>query len=403
MSRAFLSRRDMIAGAMALAPAVRFGRAYAAPAMSGRLLVVFLRGAYDALNVVIPTGADFYYEARPTIGLGKPDPVNPQAPLALDSDWSLHPALKNSILPFWRKKQIAFVPFAGTSDVSRSHFETQDTIEMGQPVGARRDYTSGFMARLANVSARQRSSIAFTDQLPLCFRGGTHPIPNLSLANVGKPVNPRQAQLIESMYQNHASLAQSVGEGFQVRDTAFQTLDEEMRASGRGAVTSKGFQLAARRIGILMQSHYNLAFVDVGGWDTHVNQGGLTGALANRIGDFGQGLVAFADAIGPDAWRTTTVVVVSEFGRTFRENGSKGTDHGHGSIYWVLGGGVMGGRMAGEQIALSPRTLNDGRDLPVLTDYRGLIGGIAMRQFGLNADQVGRVFPDAKSVELRLL
>lgn len=403
MSRAFLSRRDMIASTLALSPMVRFGSAYAAPAMDGRLLVVFLRGAYDALNVIIPTGADFYHEARPTIGLGKPDPDNPQAPLPLDSEWSLHPALKSSILPFWQKKQLAFVPFAGTSDVSRSHFETQDTIEMGQPVGARRDYTSGFMARLANVSARQRSAIAFTDQLPLCFRGRTQSIPNLALAAVRKPVNPRQAQLIESMYTDHGSLAQSVGEGFQVRDMAFQTLDEEMRASGRGAVSSKGFQLAARRIGTLMQSHYNLAFVDIGGWDTHVNQGGLTGALASRIGDFGQGLATFANAIGPKAWLTTTVVVVSEFGRTFRENGSKGTDHGHGSIYWVLGGGVTGGRLAGEQVVLSPRTLNDGRDLPVLCDYRGLIGGIAMRQFGLGADHMDRVFPETKPIELQLL
>lgn len=403
MNRVYLSRRDMIAATMTMAPMIAFGRAFAAPNAGGRLLVVFLRGAYDALNVIIPTSTDFYYEARPTIGLGKPDPHDPKTPVPLDSEWSLHPALKQSILPLWQKKQIAFIPFAGTNDVSRSHFETQDTIEMGQPVGQRRDYRSGFMARLAGVTERGDSSIAFTDQLPLCFRGSNSSIPNLALANVGKPVNPRQAQLIESMYQSHAGLAQSVKEGFQVRDTAFQTLNEEMKASGRGAVTSKGFQLAAQRIGTLMQSHYNLAFVDVGGWDTHVNQGGLTGTLASRIGDLGQGLVAFADAIGPEAWRTTTVVVVSEFGRTFRENGAKGTDHGHGSIYWVLGGGVAGGRMAGEQVALSPKTLNDGRDLPVLTDYRGLIGGLVMRQFGLNATQVGKVFPSTLPTNLRLL
>ncbi len=398
-----LHRRDLLRGAAAMAPMVIAGQAFAAPQAGSRLLVVFLRGAYDATNIVVPTGSDFYYRSRPTIAIAKPDPADPKAALALDGDWSLHPALKDSILPLWQQRQIAFVPFAGTDDMSRSHFETQDTIELGQPIGGSRNYGSGFMARLAEMLGRGDRPISFTDQLPLCFRGDPAPVPNLGLANVGKPIDARQATLIESMYGSKGPLAQSVAEGFQVRDTVFKTLDEEMKAAGRGAVSSKGFELSARRVGTLMRDQFNLAFVDVGGWDTHVNQGNATGYLADRIGELGRGLAGFVDAIGPEAWRSTTVVVLSEFGRTFHENGDKGTDHGHGSVYWVMGGGVDGGRLAGPQTKLAAATLNQGRDLPVMTDYRSLIGGLLARQYGLSPDRLARVFPNARPSDLRLV
>lgn len=402
-----LDRRELLLGAAATAPLLVAGRAFAAPQAGSRLLVIFLRGAYDAANVIAPTSSDFYHASRPTIALGKPNPADPNAPIALDADWSLHPALKDSIYPLWQKKQIAFIPFVGTDDMSRSHFETQDTIELGQPIGGHRDYNSGFMARLASALGQDKP-ISFTDQLPLCFRGGPV-IPNVGLAAVGsKPaVPPKDAQLIASMYKGQHSgssdLGSAVAEGFQVRDRVFQTVDQEMKQAGRGAVSPKGFELSARRIGRLMRDQFNLAFVDVGGWDTHVNQGGAQGYLATHVGELGRGLAGFVDEIGPDAWQNTTVVVVSEFGRTFHENGDKGTDHGHGSIYWVLGGGVQGGQMVGPQVALSQATLNQGRDLPVLTDYRALIGGLAARQYGLGADRLARVFPSAKPIDLRLL
>ncbi|MDQ1157480.1 uncharacterized protein (DUF1501 family) [Sphingomonas sp. SORGH_AS 950] len=398
-----LHRRDLLKGTAAMAPMVVAGRAFAAPQAGSRLLVVFLRGAYDAVNIISPSGSDFYRQSRPTIALARPDPADPHAPLPLDADWALHPALKDTILPLWQARQIAFVPFAGTDDMSRSHFETQDTIELGQPVGGHRDYGSGFMARLADILGTGERPIAFTDQLPLCFRGGEDPIPNLALANVGKPIDQRQAALIQSMYAGHPELARSVSEGFAVRDTVYRTLDQEMKAASRGAVSPKGFALSAQRIGTLMRDRFNLAFVDVGGWDTHVNQGGATGYLADRIGELGRGLAGFVQAIGPEAWRTTTVVVVSEFGRTFRENGDRGTDHGHGSIYWVLGGDVSGGRMAGEQVALSAATLNQNRDLPVLTDYRALIGGLVGRQFGLSGERLATLFPGTRASDLKLV
>ncbi len=398
-----MHRRDLLKHAALLAPLVVAGRAFAAPAAGGtRLLVVFLRGAYDAANIVAPVGSDFYHQARPTIGLARPDAANPNAALPLDGDWGLHPALKETIYPLWQRREIAFVPFAGTDDLSRSHFETQDTLELGQPVGGSRDYRSGFMARLAAMLAQDKP-IAFTDQLPLCFRGGPT-VPNIALGGGGKPtIDARAQQLIEAMYGGKDGLAGSVREGFAVREAVFQSLSEEMQAASRGAVSAKGFELSARRIGRLMRDQFNLAFLDVGGWDTHVNQGGAQGYLAGRIGELGRGLAGYADEIGAEAWRNTTVVVVSEFGRTFRENGDHGTDHGHGSVYWVMGGAVRGGRMAGPQVALSPATLNQARDLPVLTDYRGLIGGLVARQYGLGADRLQRLFPNAKPATLELI
>jgi len=412
-----VSRRSLLKSAVLAAPALISARAFAAPApANNRFLLVFLRGAYDATNIIVPTGSDFYYAVRPTIAIAKPSsvsgPSDPNAALPLDADWGLHPALKDTMLPLWQAKQLAFVPFAGTDDMSRSHFETQDTIELGQTIGGSRNYTSGFMGRLADVLGAGRAggvkTIAFTQNVPIAFRGGPV-VPNIAIgtANQKPLVDARQAKLIDAMYAGRhmggVDLGYATSEGFAVRDEVFTSISDEMEKAGRGAVTAKGFELAARRIGHLMRSDFNLAFVDVGGWDTHVNQGGATGNLANRIGELGRGLTGFIAELGPQAWQTTTVVVISEFGRTFHENGNKGTDHGHGSIYWVLGGGVHGGRMAGAQVALSAQTLNQGRDLPVLTDYRALIGGIFAGQYSLSASQLGQIFPGAGPRNLGLV
>jgi uncharacterized protein (DUF1501 family) len=285
--------------------------------------------------------------------------------------------------------------------MSRSHFETQDTIEMGQPIGGSRNYGSGFMSRLAGQLTGV-TPIAFTDQMPLIFRGGA-PIPNIAINQVGKPgVDPREAQLIEGMYQGQA-LAPAVKEGFTVRDEVYSSISQEMTAASRGAVSPKGFELSARRIARLMQTQFNLGFVDVGGWDTHVNQGGATGYLAGRLGELGRGLAGYADEIGPAAWNDTVVVVISEFGRTFRENGDKGTDHGHGGAFWVMGGGVRGGKVLGRQMDLTEASLNQNRDYPVLNDYRGVMGGLFRRMYGLNATRLDAVFPGAAPAELGLV
>jgi uncharacterized protein (DUF1501 family) len=402
-----ISRRNLLAMSLASGVLTAGGRAFAVPAVrETRLLVIFLRGAYDAANIVVPVASDFYYEARPSIAIARPDPANPKAAVPLDADWGLHPALADSLYPLWQKRQIAFVPFAGTDDMSRSHFETQDTIELGQPIGGDRDYRSGFMGRLAGIIGSSHP-IAFSSQVPIAFHNSALQVPNLAVTSVTKPIfDVRQQAVIEAMYATPAAQALApqvaVQQGFAVREEAYSSLQDEMAKSGRGAVNARGFEVQARRMGALMRDRFNLAFLDVGGWDTHTNQGGADGQLASKIGDLGRGLAAFAQESGPN-WQNTTVIVISEFGRTFHENGDKGTDHGHGSVYWVLGGSVRGGRVTGPQVRLSDETLNQQRDLPVLTDYRALLGGIFARHYGLRPAQVSRVFPQARPVDLDLL
>lgn len=401
-----MNRRDLLKAVAALAPAALTttiaGRVWAAPATDAKLLVVFLRGAYDAANVLVPVSSSFYYESRPNLAIAKPDVGNPNAAVALDADWGLHPALRDSLAPLWTSREIAFVPFAGTSDdTTRSHFETQDTIELGQSTKGSRDYRSGFMSRLAAELTRVKP-IAFTEQLPLIFRGQAE-IPNIALGNVGKPgVDDRQAELIKQMYAK-TKLASAVAEGFRVRDEVVKSIADEMTAANRGAVSPRGFELSARRIGRLMREQFNLGFVDVGGWDTHVNQGAATGYLADRLGELGRALAGFREEIGSAAWRDSVVVVISEFGRTFRENGDRGTDHGHGSVYWVLGGGLNGGRIAGEQIKVAQPSLFENRDYPVLTDYRALFAGLVQRMYGLDAAALQRIFAGVRPADLGLV
>jgi uncharacterized protein (DUF1501 family) len=152
----------------------------------------------------------------------------------------------------------------------------------------------------------------------------------------------------------------------------------------------------------MMRDKYALGFIDVGGWDTHVNQGGATGALANKLEELGRGLAAYKQEMG-SMWKNTTVVVMSEFGRTFRENGKRGTDHGHGSVYWVLGGGQKGGRVLGEQVRLEQAALFQNRDYPVLNEYRAVLGGIFASVYGLNAQQMDNVFAGVKPQNFGLI
>jgi len=392
-----MRRRDFLKVLSLTSPLTVAGRLYAATQTQSRLLVVFLRGAYDAANVIIPVSSEFYYESRPTVAVAKPNNADPNASLTLDRDWALHPALRDSIYSLYRKGQVAFVPFAGTDDVSRSHFETQDTIELGQSIHKSRDYRSGFMSRLV-AQLTGVEPIAFTDQLPLTFRGAST-IPNIAINTVAKSsVDDRQAKLIESMYGG-TELAPQVVEGFAVRDEVYKTVTAEMQEANRKAISPKGFELAARRIGGLMKSKFNLGFIDVGGWDTHVNQGGANGYLAGRVGELGRGLAGFAEAIGP-VWKDTVVVVISEFGRTFRENGDRGTDHGHGSVYWLMGGGIKGGRLLGEQVKVAQSTLFQNRDYPVINEYRAILGGMFRRVYGLQPDRLQKIFPDVQPKDL---
>jgi uncharacterized protein (DUF1501 family) len=395
-----MNRRQLLTFA-ASAPALTFaGRLFATPPANGRFLLVFLRGGYDCANLLIPYSSSYYYEARPHIAIARPVAGDGPGALALDADWALAPVVRDSLASLFAARELAFIPFAGTDDVSRSHFETQDSLELGQPVASARDYRSGFLARLAGV-LNGPAPIAFTDSLPLVFRGSKD-IPNISLKSLGKPAfDSRQSDILESMYASH-HLKDAVADGLELRQEVARAMEDEMTAANRGAITTKGFELEAARIGRLMREQYGLGFIDVGGWDTHVNEGGEKGALATNLENLGRGLRTFSESLGGE-WKNTVVVVVSEFGRTFHENGNNGTDHGHGSVYWVLGGGLKGGRVAGAQVRVQASTLFQNRDYPVLNDYRAVLGGLFRPLWGMSAAQLERVFPSTSATDLQLV
>jgi uncharacterized protein (DUF1501 family) len=399
-----MNRRQFLfaAGAAAAAPLLTFSsRLFAAPPGSPRFLLVFLRGGYDCNNLLVPYGSDFYYASRPTIAIARPDPANADSAVALDADWGLNPVVRDALLPLWQRKQLAFVPFAGTTDLSRSHFETQDHIERGEPDGTAADYRSGFLARLSRVLTGV-PAIAFTNELPLSFQGAGRDIPNISLrADPRAGFDPRQSAILAGMYKG-TPLAAATADGLALPRSLSADLRNEMVRASRGAPGPNGFAAETRRIATLMRDKYRLGFVDVGGWDTHVGQGSTRGGLANNLRNLGAGLAAFADAMGSD-WNDTVVVVLSEFGRTFRENGDHGTDHGHGTVHWVLGGKVAGGRLAGEQVAVAQSSLLQNRDYPVLNNYRDVLGGMFRRMWGLGDGQLQQVFPRAKPRDLRLV
>ncbi|MDE2427505.1 MAG: DUF1501 domain-containing protein [Burkholderiales bacterium] len=396
--RAFLKTLGSLSAIPALGVS---SRVMAVSTQANRMLLIFLRGGYDACHLLVPTASQFYYEARPNIAIARPGD-QADAALPLNADWGLHPALHASLYPLFQQGEIAFIPFAGTDDVSRSHFETQDSIEMGMGSNGTRHFQSGFLNRLAGIlQSDGQAAMSFTDQLPLIMQGDVQ-IANTGLRRLARPnTNQRQTSLITGMYAQ-TSLAQQVSEGFSMRQEVAQEMQEEMNSANRNAISTKGFELEAKRVAHLMRDKYALGFIDVGGWDTHVNQGGASGQLAGKLEELGRGLLAYKTEMGA-MWRQTTVVVISEFGRTFRENGKRGTDHGHGSVYWVAGGNVRGGRIVGEQIRLEPGQLFQNRDYPVLNEYRSVLGGLFARLYGLSAAQSQQVFSGVTPRDLGLL
>lgn len=430
------SRRRLLQGLAAVAGAGGAPRSHVW-AMPGaertRFVFVLLRGGYDAMTLLVPS-ASLYREWRPRLAVPWAGADGSTGAQPLDADWALHPAAADALAPLLRAGQIGFVPFAGTQDLSRSHFETQDTIEGGLSVGGRAPVRSGFLNRLAAVlggsgqgqalppvaaaapgtaligdvgrmaaPTRRLGPIAFSEQLPLAFRGpvavANTPLRQAPRRSGGEALQPA----ITRMYAGHA-LQRPVDEAFALRAEIARQLQGEMMAADRQAVSARGFEAEARRIGLVLRAEHRLAFVDVGGWDTHVGQGGLQGPLPTRLAELGRGLVALAEALGAEEWARTVVVVGSEFGRTLRENGAQGTDHGHGSVWWVAGGGLSGsapGRpVRGEQRAITASTVHQDRDLPVLNDWRAWVGGLLQRLFALDDRALASVFPEARAVDL---
>lgn len=378
---------------------------WAAPSNGTRLVVVMLRGAYDGLSALVPYADPFYYEARPHIAIAPPsgsETNGSTAAMRLDGRWGLHPMLADSAGDLWMAGQLAFVPFCGTGFVSRSHFQAQDWMESGKLPAQRPSANDGFMNRLvAELGGR---AVSFTQNLPVALRGDQ----KVANAPVGRRGLPRSDDQdfhahIAAMYEGHA-LEPLMQEGLGLRQALSAELMQEMDSSGRDALPAAGFALEAYRVATYMRDNpkMSMAFIDVGGWDTHANQGSTQGALAGRLSALGSGLETLAEELG-SGWNQTVVVVMSEFGRTFRENGSRGTDHGHGNVMWIVGGAVAGGQVAGEQASLTASSLHQGRDMPVLNEYRSVLGEMFASMYGLDKSSINRVFPGADRAALKLI
>ena len=399
-----MRRRDFMHAGLAGTLAVLNTKLWAAGPGDAKLLVVMLRGAYDGASLLVPWASDFYYRSRPGIAVPRPGSGDANAGIALDRDWALNAAVRDSLHALYMNKQAAFIPFSGSDDVSRSHFQAQDLMELGQGASGALDYSSGYLNRLVEaLSGKVAGGVSFTGNLTPVFKGAVA-VPNISLkGNPKSRLPPRSADLIASLYEG-TPLSGLAASGMETKKRVSEELMTEMAESSRGAGAARAFENQARAIGKLMRDRpaYSIGFVDVGGWDTHVNQGSAEGALAANLAGLADGLAAFAREMGP-RWKSTVVVVMSEFGRTFRENGNRGSDHGHGNTLWVLGGGIAGGRIAGRQVALTEASLFQNRDLPILNDYRSVLAHLFARIYGLGDAALGRVLPGAKAEDYGIL
>ncbi len=402
--RALLRLASLAAGAAILPLGRHAWAANLAPlgerAASKRLVVVMLRGAVDGLSVVAPYGESAYYEARPGIALKPPQPGDADRLLALDGHFGLHPALQ-PLLPFWQQGSLAFVQACGSPDPTRSHFDAQLFMENGTPgISTTPD---GWMNRLVGLlpgphPATQALSIGPT--LPRIMSG------KASVANVALGGDPRHATPLDQpavgaafaqLYGSAGAQGDAFRQGQAARHAVLADLDDhEQRVANAGAPEARGFAQPAARLAQLMQrdSNISLVFTALGGWDTHVSQGAAQGQLANQLRGLGQGLATLATGLGP-AYADTLILVMSEFGRTVHENGNAGTDHGHGNVLWVMGGGVAGRQVYGEWPGLKTAQLYQGRDLAVTTDFRTVLASLVGRHLGLADRQLAALFPAA--------
>jgi uncharacterized protein (DUF1501 family) len=406
-SRPVLPRRLVLKASAGAALLPLGGRAWAAPAeacpgRSGddspqRLIVILLRGAVDGLNVVVPYADTAYYAARPSIAIARPG--EPGGALSLDDRFGLHPALA-SLMPLWRAGTLAFIHAAGSPDPNRSHFEAQRYIENGTP--GRSITPDGWMNRLLQALPGPRNpteAVSVGPTLPRILTG-TAPVANLPLGpNAAKalPVDqPALGDAFDRLYSGDDALGRAYREGRRARAQLVGDLAREQASADAGAPPPASFAARAWQLAHLIggDPRIRLAFVALGGWDTHVDQGSHVGQLANRLRPLGEGLAALAQGLGP-AWRDTVIVVLSEFGRTVHENGDRGTDHGHGNVIWIAGGAVKGGRVYGDWPGLMPAQLYQRRDLAVTTDFRAALAAILGPHLRLSERQLDVVFPGA--------
>src|SRR6202165_5114242 len=370
-----------------------------------RLVVIFQRGAADGLNIVVPHGEPSYYAMRPTINIPK------KSVLDLDGFFGLHPAM-SPFQPLWKQKHLAIVHAAGSPDPTRSHFDAQDFMESGTPGVKVTD--DGWLNRALRDLTPDKSAfraIALGPSLPRILSGKEPAVAvnNLNDFSVGGK-NPNAAPMsntFEAMY-DHSVDTVLHGTGQETFD-AVKTLkaaNPPHYTPAANANYPKGrFGDSLKQLAQLIKANLGVqvAFADIGGWDHHVNEGSTQGQIANVLHEFSQSLAAFWTDLGNLA-EDTVIVTMSEFGRTARESGNHGTDHGHANVMFVLGGPVKGGKVYGRWPGLADSQLYEGRDLALPTDFRQVLGeAVACHMENKNLNEVFPRYENQSSKFLKLL
>jgi uncharacterized protein (DUF1501 family) len=364
------------------------------------LIAIFQRGAVDGLNVVVPHGEPAYYALRPTIAIPRPNGTE-QTAIDLDGHFGLNPALR-SLKQLWDKKQLAIVEAVGSPDPTRSHFDAQDYMESGTP--GVKVTSDGWLNRALMVEARPSPvrAISVGTDLPRTLRGKNEA---LVISNISdfQVKDQRLAATFESMYDTTPdrvlnATGRETFDAIKIMQSIQKAPYPANSKYPRGHLGQSLEQIA--RI-IKANVGLEVAFTDVGGWDTHVNEVGAQphlGQLANLLRDFGDTLAAFSDDMG-DRMADITIVALSEFGRTVKENGDRGTDHGHANVMFVLGGRVRGGKVYGDWPGLEREQLYEGRDLDVTTDFRTVLSELVIKQMG--NQETATVFPGFEGSKYR--
>ncbi|MES2941320.1 MAG: DUF1501 domain-containing protein [Pseudomonadota bacterium] len=384
----------------------------------GRLVLVFLRGAYDGLSAFVPYSDADYYALRPNIAIAAPD-GGAQTALKLDNTFALHPSL-SPLMPLWQQGVLSFVPAAGLATPNRSHFDAQYQMETAQNTTS--SATPGWLNKLATLDGQLPAAIGVGEANPAILAGdaSVRLIPRGDAAvRTGVLANDKTRLALMKLYAGNDRMSEAFRQGAVSRMQSAQELNTEkvasdnrrsmamlenkrqaqnaqtaqMLAANNGAASPQGLQLDARHLGTLMRNnrHLALGFLSAGGWDTHANQGHATGDLANNFANLARGLTQLRQDFSEPG---DLIVVLSEFGRTSAENGTKGTDHGWGNALWLMGDRVNGGRWHGEWTGLARGKLNEARDLPAHHDYRAVLAQVLQATFALPESDLAMVLPE---------
>ena len=386
-----------------------FGMELPGAAKGRTLICLFQRGAADALNVVVPHGETSYYSLRPRIAIPRPSAglAGGQAAVDLDGFFGLHPSLQ-PLKPLWDRGLLAPIHAVGSPSTTRSHFDAQDYMESGTPdVKSTPDgwlnrylATKGTCEECASGSVRRSpfQAVAMTDQTPRILEGPAPAVAMTSLEAFTVRAGGTSAEQIEALYRTGSSdvVHASGSEMFDAVKMLRAANPQRYQPENGADYPRSQFAQRLREIAQLIKADVGMeiAFADVGGWDTHVNQGGATGQLANRLTDFAQSIAAMVTDLG-DRMENVVILTMSEFGRMARENGNGGTDHGHAGAMFAIGGPVKGGKVHGKWPGLAPEQLYEGRDLALTTDFRAVFSEIASKHLG--AAKLDAVFPGYSS------